>query len=178
MQPVFRGRAAVFFPEHAVEVTAVLISDMYNDLIYGKRRILQQIGGLLETSELQELFEILSCPLLQYSAHLIGGQMRELRDLSKSPVLIVMLNVIKHREHQILLFVLRISAADQIRKSGQVHEKQTHGGLIDRIHHGVAAQDRPDHIFQKIFNGNDSPGPNVEIIVYGCIAGQGGDGWR
>ena len=50
MLPVFRGRAAVLFPEHAVEITAVLISDMYYDLIYGERRILQQIGGLLEAS--------------------------------------------------------------------------------------------------------------------------------
>ena len=32
--PVLRGRAPVLLAEHAVEVTAVLISDVFYDLIY------------------------------------------------------------------------------------------------------------------------------------------------
>ena len=101
--------------------------------------------------------------------------MGEGRDLSQSPALIVVLDVIQDGKHEILLFLLRVTAADLIGKSGQVHQKQAHGGLVDRIHHGVTANDGPDHVFQKVFDRDDPFGLDIEIIIYGGISGQGGD---
>ena len=56
--PVIPRRAAVFLGKLPIEVSAVLVSDLLNDLLGGKGRVLQIIRSLLELTCLKELLEV------------------------------------------------------------------------------------------------------------------------
>ena len=91
--------------------------------------------------------------------------------LGERPALVVMLDVIEDREDRLLLGLAGLAPVDGVREAGEVHEEQAHGGLIDRVDHGLVLDEGPEHIFDEVLHGHDAPGADVQVVGAGGVPG-------